>query len=118
MLNEMQHCKRGGEGGEGKVKLANLPNTSVCGCMLSLRSLFFSGNHGSKFQDVYVSLSGCDSDSCGSPRQPCKSIAQAVRQVKRGGSVHLDGTGTEQYPYDCSLYVARDYRPGISNTKA
>ena len=42
----------GGGGGERKVKLANLPNTSVCGCMLSLRSFFFSGNHGSKFQDV------------------------------------------------------------------
>ena len=100
------------------MKLANLPNTSVCGCTLSLRSFFFSGNHGSKFQDVYVSLSGCDSDSCGSPRQPCKSIAQAVRQVKRGGSVHLDGTGTEQYPYDCSLYAARDYRPGICINKS
>ena len=99
MLNEMQHCKRGGEGGEGKVKLANLPNTSVCGCMLSLRSFFFfSGNHGSKFQNVYISLSGYDSDSCGSPRQPCRSIAQAVRQVSWGGSVHLDGTGTEPTP--------------------
>ena len=27
-----EHYKRGGEGGVGKVKLANLPNTSVRGC--------------------------------------------------------------------------------------
>ena len=32
MPNEIQHCKRGRE---GKVKLANLPNTSVCGCCFS-----------------------------------------------------------------------------------
>ena len=32
MPNKIQHCKRGGEGWEGKVKLANLPNTSVHGC--------------------------------------------------------------------------------------
>ncbi|KAJ7391335.1 hypothetical protein OS493_019469 [Desmophyllum pertusum] len=69
----------------------------------------------SKLQDVYVSRFGNDSNSCGSPSKPCKSIAQAVRQVDWGGSIYLNGTGTEHHPYDCSL---PDYHPGIYVNKS
>ncbi|KAJ7391301.1 hypothetical protein OS493_019434 [Desmophyllum pertusum] len=69
----------------------------------------------SKLQDVYVSRFGNDSNSCGSPSKPCKSIAQAVRQVDWGGSIYLNGIGTEHRPYDCSL---PDYHPGIYVNKS
>ncbi|KAJ7371234.1 hypothetical protein OS493_027348 [Desmophyllum pertusum] len=53
------------------------------------------------YTDVYVSLDGDDSESCGMVSRPCKSIATAVHQVDWGGHIFLDGTGTERHPYEC-----------------
>lgn len=50
-----------------------------------------------------MSLTGADFDSCGSLRQPCRSIAQAVRQVNSSGAIFLNGTGTDKNPYDCKV---------------
>ncbi|KAJ7371233.1 hypothetical protein OS493_027347 [Desmophyllum pertusum] len=53
------------------------------------------------YTDVFVSLDGDDSESCGMVSRPCKSISRAVRQVDWGGHIFLDGTGTERHPYEC-----------------
>ena len=66
-----------------------------------------------EFTDVYVSLSGSDSESCGTFFHPCKSIGKAVLQVDWGGHIYLDGTGTERSPYDCHLGMAHAQQPGI-----
>ncbi|KAL9973711.1 hypothetical protein ACROYT_G020199 [Oculina patagonica] len=63
--------------------------------------------------DVYVSLNGHDSESCGTVSHPCRSIGKAVHQVDRGGHIHLDGTGTEQNPYVCHLGMKHEQQPGI-----
>ncbi|XP_078370360.1 uncharacterized protein LOC144654136 [Oculina patagonica] len=63
--------------------------------------------------DVYVSLTGHDSESCGTVSEPCKSIAKAVYQVDWGGHIYLDGTGTERNPYDCNTEMAHEQQPGI-----
>ena len=55
-----------------------------------------------KLENVYVSLYGNDSKSCGSQSQPCRSISRAVCQVDAGGQIYLDGKGTAQRPYNCS----------------
>ncbi|KAL9973707.1 hypothetical protein ACROYT_G020195 [Oculina patagonica] len=65
------------------------------------------------FTDVYVSLRGHDSESCGTVSHPCRSIAKAVHQVDRGGNIHLDGTGTEQNPYVCHLGMTHEQQPRI-----
>ncbi|KAL9958129.1 hypothetical protein ACROYT_G035100 [Oculina patagonica] len=65
------------------------------------------------FTDVYVSLTGHDSESCGTVSHPCKSIAKAVHQVDQGGHIHLDGTGTEKNPYVCHLGMTHEQQPGI-----
>ncbi|KAL9973702.1 hypothetical protein ACROYT_G020190 [Oculina patagonica] len=65
------------------------------------------------FTDVYVSLSGHDSQSCGTVSHPCRSIAKAVYQVDRRGHIYLDGTGTERNPYDCNTEMAHEQQPGI-----
>ena len=51
--------------------------------------------------DVYVSLHGKDTKTCGSQSLPCQSIAQAVYRVGHGGNIYLDGRGTEKRPYGC-----------------
>ena len=79
---------------------------------------FISGNCSPKLQEVYVSLSGFDSDGCGSLGLPCRSIAQAVCQVGWGGIILLHGTGTEEHPYDCKPHMTRDYHPGIYVNKS
>ncbi|KAL9973706.1 hypothetical protein ACROYT_G020194 [Oculina patagonica] len=65
------------------------------------------------YTDVYVSLSGHDSESCGTVSHPCRSIAKAVHQVDRVGHIHLDGTGTERNPYVCHLGMTHEQQPGI-----
>ncbi|KAL9985330.1 hypothetical protein ACROYT_G007720 [Oculina patagonica] len=67
----------------------------------------------SEFTDVYVSLSGHDSGNCGPVSHPCRSIAKAVHQVDWGGHIYLDGTGTEENPYDCHLGMTHEQQPGI-----
>ena len=64
------------------------------------------------YGDVFVSLNGNDSESCGSVIQPCRSIVKAIRQVASGGRIYLDGTGTERTPYQCSLVMAYEQHPG------
>ena len=64
------------------------------------------------YADVFVSLNGNDSESCGSVIQPCRSIVMAIRQVASGGRIYLDGTGTERTPYQCSLVMAYEQHPG------
>ncbi|KAL9973712.1 hypothetical protein ACROYT_G020200 [Oculina patagonica] len=67
----------------------------------------------SGFTDVYVSLGGHDFESCGTVSHPCRSIAKAVHEVDWGGHIYLDGTGTEENPYDCHLDMTHEQRPGI-----
>ncbi|KAL9973689.1 hypothetical protein ACROYT_G020175 [Oculina patagonica] len=62
---------------------------------------------------IYVSLSGRDSESCGTASQPCKTIAKAVHQVDWDGHIYLDGTGTEKNPFHCNLAMAPEQQPGI-----
>ncbi|KAL9973696.1 hypothetical protein ACROYT_G020184 [Oculina patagonica] len=62
---------------------------------------------------IYVSLSGRDSESCGTASQPCKTIAKAVHKVDWDGHIYLDGTGTEKNPYHCNLAMAPEQQPGI-----
>lgn len=67
---------------------------------------------------MYVSLAGNDTDTCGSLKDPCRTIVQAVeligRQKRHEGHICLNGTGTEEHPFDCKKNVAHDQNPGIS----
>ena len=63
--------------------------------------------------DVYVSLDGCDSESCGTVRNPCRSIAMAVYQMDWNGHIYLNGIGTEERPYDCESSAIHDQQKGI-----
>ena len=45
---------------------------------------------------------GHDANNCGTEVRPCQTIAQAVRQVIWSGEIHLNGSGTENFPYNCS----------------
>ncbi|PFX17578.1 hypothetical protein AWC38_SpisGene18099 [Stylophora pistillata] len=56
---------------------------------------------GSNIVNVYVSLVGNDTKTCGSQSLPCQSIAQAVHRVVYGGNIYLDGRGTKKRPYSC-----------------
>ncbi|XP_068720714.1 uncharacterized protein [Montipora capricornis] len=67
-----------------------------------------SGSRNSEYEDVYVAITGLDSASCGHQTHPCKSIAQAVRQVDGNyGHIYLNGTGTERQPFNCSREMQR-----------
>ena len=59
-----------------------------------------------------MSLNGNDSQSCCTVIQPCRSIAEAIRQVAWGGHIYLDGTGTVRKPYRCSLDMVHKQHPG------
>ena len=57
----------------------------------------------SKYQKIFVSISGSDSARCGHQSNPCKSIAQAIHRVNgNNGRIYLNGTGTEREPFNCS----------------
>ena len=56
---------------------------------------------GSNILNVYVSLHGKDTKTCGNQSLPCQSIAQAVHRVGYGGNIYLDGRGTKKRPYGC-----------------
>ena len=58
---------------------------------------------------------GHDCNSCGTEAHPCQSIAQAVHQVNWGGQIFLNGSGTEDRPYNCSNLGEH---PGIFITKS
>ena len=45
---------------------------------------------------------GRDANNCGTEVRPCQTIAQAVRQVNCDGEIYLNGSGTENFPYNCS----------------
>ena len=45
---------------------------------------------------------GSDANNCGAKVHPCQTIAQAVRLVNWGGEIYLNGSGTENLPYNCS----------------
>lgn len=67
---------------------------------------------------MYVSRHGKDTQDCGSVFQPCQSIVQAILLVDPDGHIHLNGTGTEQDPFDCKKRVAHDLNPGIYINKS
>ena len=69
--------------------------------------------------DVYVSLHGKDTKTCGSQSLPCQSIGQAVYRVGHGGTIYLDGRGTKKRPYGCrnSRNILMDH-PGIYVNKS
>lgn len=54
---------------------------------------------------------GRDANNCGAEVRPCQTIAQAVRQVTWGGVIYLNGSGSENLPFNCSL-------PGIHLNKS
>ena len=68
--------------------------------------------------EVYVSLEGSDSERCGTISHPCQSIAMGIYQVDPGGHIYLDGTGTEQTPYDCNSSMAHDQHLNIEIQKS
>ncbi|KAL9973010.1 hypothetical protein ACROYT_G019414 [Oculina patagonica] len=73
-----------------------------------------SGAESSELESVYVSPYGQDSNNCGSQGHPCKSIAQAVHQVDTGGTIFLNGSGTEQHPVDCARSLSdQGFPPGV-----
>ncbi|KAL9973698.1 hypothetical protein ACROYT_G020186 [Oculina patagonica] len=77
-----------------------------------------SGAENSKLESVYVSSYGQDCNYCGSQDHPCKSIAQAVRQVDTGGTIFLNGSGTEQRPFDCARSLPdKGFHPGVNIDK-
>ena len=45
---------------------------------------------------------GRDANNCGTEVLPCQTIAQAVSQVTWSGEIYLNGSGTENFPYNCS----------------
>ena len=45
---------------------------------------------------------GSDANNCGAKVHPCQTIAQAVRLVNWGGEIYLNGSGTQNLPYNCS----------------
>ena len=49
-----------------------------------------------------MSRFGRDANNCGTEVLPCQTIAQAVRQVTWSGEIYLNGSGTENFPYNCS----------------
>ena len=49
-----------------------------------------------------MSRFGRDANNCGTEVRPCQTIGQAVRQVNCGGEIYLNGSGTENFPYNCS----------------
>ncbi|XP_068718942.1 uncharacterized protein [Montipora capricornis] len=66
------------------------------------------GSFNSEYEEVYVSITGHDSASCGHKTYPCKSIAQAVSQVDGNyGHIYLNGTGTERQPFNCTREMQR-----------
>ena len=69
--------------------------------------------------DVYVSLHGIDTKTCGSQSLPCRSMAQAVYRVGHGGNIYLDGRGTKKRPYGCrkGRNILMDH-PGIYVNKS
>ncbi|PFX13542.1 hypothetical protein AWC38_SpisGene22364 [Stylophora pistillata] len=63
--------------------------------------------------DVYVSLNGCDSESCGTARNPCRSIAMAVFQTEWNGHIYLNGIATKERPFDCESSAIHEHQKGI-----
>ncbi|XP_078370495.1 uncharacterized protein LOC144654277 isoform X2 [Oculina patagonica] len=77
-----------------------------------------SGAESSQLESVYVSLYGQDCNYCGSQGHPCKSIAQAVRQVHAGGIIFLDGSGTDKHPFNCASSLPdQGFHPGVNINK-
>ena len=61
-----------------------------------------SGAQATQRKEVFVSPFGRDANNCGTEVLPCQTIAQAVRQVTWSGEIYLNGSGTENFPYNCS----------------
>ncbi|XP_022803309.1 uncharacterized protein LOC111340689 [Stylophora pistillata] len=95
----------------------------ACVTLSLFASLFIlassSKKSGSNIVNVYVSLHGNDTKTCGSQSLPCQSIAQAVRRVGYDGIIYLDGRGTKKRPYGCkndrNILM---YHPGIYVNKS
>ncbi|PFX30689.1 uncharacterized protein LOC111323175 [Stylophora pistillata] len=64
-------------------------------------------------RDIFVSLSGRDTENCGPVDEPCQSISQALDLIAPGGCIHLNGTGTIQTPFNCTNRMARDHYQGL-----
>ena len=61
-----------------------------------------SGAQATQRKRVFVSPFGRDANNCGTEVLPCQTITQAVRQVTWSGEIYLNGSGTENFPYNCS----------------
>ena len=61
-----------------------------------------SGAQATQRKEVFVSPFGRDANNCGTEVLPCQTITQAVRQVTWNGEIYLNGSGTENFPYNCS----------------
>ena len=65
-------------------------------------SRFSSGADEEENDCLFVShLTGEDLPNCGSSRTPYRSLPQALRQVRDGGKICLDGRKSELHPYGC-----------------
>ncbi|CAH3043143.1 unnamed protein product, partial [Pocillopora meandrina] len=61
-------------------------------------------------QIVQVSLFGNDTEACGAMEAPCRTIAVAALRVASGGTIVLNGNGTDQQPFDCKKLLTLHYR--------
>ena len=64
-------------------------------------------------QVVHVSLFGSDTKTCGAIQTPCRTIAMAAYRVAWGGTIVLNGNGTEQQPFDCKKLITFAHHRGI-----
>ena len=63
---------------------------------------FFAGADVIDSDCLFIShLTGEDSSQCGSSLMPCQTLPQALRLVRDGGKICLDGRNSESYPYGC-----------------
>lgn len=89
----------------------------IISCLLLFLTIVFLDNCQSlgvgetNFGKVFVSPFGRDANNCGAEVRPCQTIAQAVRQVTWGGVIYLNGSGSENLPFNCSF-------PGIHLNKS
>ncbi len=74
---------------------------------------FVSGAHNEKNDCLFVShLTGEDSSQCGSSVMPCLTLTHALRLVRDGGKVCLDGRNSESHPYGCLTMDSGPYAKG------
>ena len=64
--------------------------------------MYSIGGDATPIDCLYVShQGGQDTPQCGSRTEPCQTLPQALRLVRDGGKICLDGRNSEIHPYSC-----------------